>query len=92
AHLAGPDWENISWAKATIAREAKTGTWTVNNQGPLGSTMKSIWGTARKTGFELFEKALNQADADVYDQTADGAVFNAVETASARLKQEEIKA
>jgi len=53
--------------------------------------MTSTWGTARRSGAELVEAALNQRPVTIYDTLADGArVVNETETMAARDKLDQL--
>ena len=90
--LAATDWESTSYAHADVTREPTTGTWGISVYGPIGAVMQSTWGTNRLNGFELFTLCLNQQDAEIKDQDVEGKyILNAVETAQARIKQDELR-
>lgn len=90
--LVAAEWSHCSWATVDVSREAVTGTWSVQPTGPDATLMSTTWGTSAKNGFELFQLLMNQVDAEVFDKIDDRQVLNPVQTASARLKQEDLKA
>jgi N12 class adenine-specific DNA methylase len=91
-YLVDEEWRGLGWTTLKIKHESATGTWSVITSGPIGIAMGVTWGTQRVNGFTLFEKSMNQQDAEVFDQLADDTkVLNAVETAQARLKQDELR-
>lgn len=67
--------------------------WTAVGPWASTTTMTATWGTLRVNGYDLFQALLNQTDVEVRDSDGNGGyITNAVETAKARQKQDEIKA
>lgn len=90
--LVAEEWKGSNWASVNVGYELTTGTWSVKSSGPTGTAMSVTWGTSRINGFGLFEKCMNQTDAEVFDNLGDTVVLNVAETAQARMKQDELRA
>jgi N12 class adenine-specific DNA methylase/predicted RNA methylase len=84
------DWKNSSYASASAKFESVAGTWSINCSGPSMST-DTQWGTTRMTAEEILQDCFNQVDSTVRDKVDDNYVINASETATARLKQEDLR-
>lgn len=93
ADLFADDWKSCHWARANVTLEEATGTWEVKVDSPSQTTATQRWGTTRMTVDALFQDCLNQVDSTVSDHVGDGVyVINAHETATARMKQDELRA
>ena len=84
------DWKTSTYAKAEAKFESVSGTWSIDCHGPSMST-DTKWGTTRMTTNEILQDCFNQVDSTVRDKVNDNYVINANETATARLKQEELR-